>query len=315
MAWDGVFWVKLRRQLTDEEKSRQLKVDVPVSNKMKTDYSVFGMNDTWLDTINAAYVQRGILTYGCIFVLAIGAIIIGTAIWAISNPPPNTYGAELVLAMAFMVCYLLFGVGVVFVSFWGLHQENFNWTRIPIGFSRQTRMVHAFRGAGSKGVISVPWDKAFFFIEQRPMDPISRAIPYGLRCHVLDGKGCVTQSFSVGRRVFTLDDETTENGRSIVHELNDQFEFIRRYMEDGPCAVPAPDLVTTEVSLSNSWKLVFRDDKALLAEGNVLVSSLVRVLRPFKILIALLHYIGMRTSREPVWPAGIDANPVSLARA
>ena len=315
MAWDGVFWVKLRQQLTDEEKKRQLKADAPASSKPKTDYSVFGMSDACLETTNVAYVQRGILTYGCIFILAMGVLFVGTAIWAISNPPPNTHGAELALAMAFMVCYMLFGCGVVLVSLWGFHQENFTWTRIPICFNRKTRMVYAFRGAGSKGVISVPWDKAFFFIEKRAKDPISRGTPYGLRCHVLDDQGCVKRSFSFGRRVYTVDDETTENGRSIVHELNDQFEFIRRYMEGGPSAVPAPDLVPTAVSLSNSWKLVFRDDRALLAEGNIVASSLVWLLKPFLMLMVILHYIGMRTSREPVWPADINAGPASLVRA
>ncbi|WP_233832520.1 DUF6708 domain-containing protein [Paraburkholderia sp. ZP32-5] len=316
MAWDGTFWVKLRRQLTDEETTRQLRVDRSASsNVTQDDYLVFAMNDTWLEMTNAAYVQRGMLTYGCLFLLVGGVVAAYVAIWCLLNPPPNTFGTELMLADAFMACGMLFGFFIVLASLWGLHQENFTWTRVPIRFNRQTRMVHAFRGAGSNGVISVPWDKAFFFIEKRPKDPISRGTPYGLRCHVLDDQGRVMQSFSVGRRVFTIDDETTENGRSIVHTLNDQFELIRRYMEGGPSAVAAPPLVPLEVSLSNSLKLLARDDKALLAEGNVVATSVVWLLKPFEILTAVLHYIGMRTSREPVWPVDIDASPVSMARA
>ncbi|HKU01001.1 MAG TPA: DUF6708 domain-containing protein [Paraburkholderia sp.] len=315
MAWDGTFWVKLHRQLTDEEKTRQLRVDQPASSQAQTDRSVFAMNDAWLEMTNNAYLQRGMLTYGCLMLLPLGLLFVGGMIWAMLNPPPNTHGAELALAMAFVVCFMLFGCFVVFASLWGLHQENFTWTRIPIRFNRQTRMVHAFRGAGSRSVISVPWDKAFFFIEKRAKDPISRGTPYGLRCHVLDDQGRVMQSFSFGRRVYSIDDETTENGRSIVNELNEQFEFIRLYMDGGPSAVPAPVLVPPGVSLSNSWKLVFRDDKALLAEGNVVSTSLVWVLKPFLILMVLLHYIGMRTSREPVWPGDLDANLTSFAKA
>jgi hypothetical protein len=314
MAWEGTYWVKLRRQLTDEEKTRQLRVDRSASTQVKTDYSAFAMNDAWLELTNNAYVQRGILTYGCLMLLPLGIMFVTGMIGAMRNPPPNTHGAELAFAMAFVFSFMLFGCGIVLVSLWGLHQENFTWTRIPIRFNRHTRMVHAFRGAGSKGVISVAWDKAFFFIEKRPKDPISRGTPYGLRCHVLNDQGRVSQSFTFGRRVYTIDDETTENGRSIVHELNDQFEFIRRYMEGGPSAVPAPDLVPTKVSLSNSCKLAFRNDKALLAEGNVVATAVVWLLKPFEILTALLHYVGMRTSREPVWPEGIDANPVSLEK-
>ena len=313
MAWDGIVWVKLRRQLNDEEKARQLRVGAAASTKAQDDFSVFEMNDVYLETTNAAYAQRGALTYGCIFIFAIGVLFVSGMIWAMLNPPPNISGPELVLAMAFVVCFMLFGLGIIFVSLWGFHQENFTWTRIPVRFNRKTRMVHAFRGAGSKGVISVPWDKAFFFIERRQKDPISRGTPYGLRCHVLDDEGCVVQSFSVGRRVYTIDDETTENGRTIVHGLNDQFEFIRRYMEGGPSAVPAPELVPTAISLRNSGDLYFRSDRKLLAEGNAVATLLVWLLKPFIALTVVLHYIGMRTSREPVWPVDVDASPMSLA--
>jgi hypothetical protein len=313
MAWEGRLWVKLRRQLTDEEKSRQLKVDSQASGKPHDDDSIFGMNDTWLETMNAAYQERGMLTYGCIFIFAMGVMFVWGTVWALSNPPPNTSGAELIAAMAFVVAFMLFGFGVILVSLWGFRQEMFTWTRIPIRFNRHTRMVHAYRGAGAKGVISVPWDKAFFFIEQRPKDPISRSTRYGLRCHVLDDQRRVSQSFSFGRTVYTIDDETTENGHQIVHDLNDQFEYIRRYMDGGLSSVPAPELVPTEVSFRNSYELWLRPNRKLLAEGNVVATVLARGLSPFAALTAVLHYIGMRTSREPVWPADLDTGRASLA--
>lgn len=150
MAWEGRLWVKLRRPLTDEEKSRQLKVDIPASEKAQDDYSIFEMNDTWLETTNAAYQQRGMLTYGCIFILAMGMIIVGVAVWALTNPPPNTSGTELMVAMAFVVVFMLLGFGIILVSLWGFLQELFTWTRIPIRFNRQTRMVHAYRGGGRR---------------------------------------------------------------------------------------------------------------------------------------------------------------------
>jgi hypothetical protein len=126
------------------------------------------------------------LTYGCIFIFAMGMMFVWGTAWALTNPPPNTNGAELVAAMAFVVLVMFFGFRIILVSLWGFRQEMFTWTRIPIQFNRQTRTVHAYRGVGAKGVISVSWDKAFFFIEQRPQDPISKSTAYGLRCHVLD---------------------------------------------------------------------------------------------------------------------------------
>ena len=92
-----------------------------------------------------------------------------------------------------------------------------------------------------------------------------------------------------------------------------QFEYVRRYMDGGPSAVPAPELVPTEVSFRNSYRLWQRTNRKLLAEGNVAATALARGLSPFATLTAILHYIGMRTSREPTWPADLDTGRASLA--
>jgi hypothetical protein len=41
---------------------------------------------------------------------------------------------------------------------------------------------------------------------------------------------------------------------------------------------------------------------------------LARTLSPFATLTGILHYVGMRTNREPAWPADISGR-VSVARA
>lgn len=308
MAWDGTVWVKLKRPLTEEEKARQLKVEVAASETPNDDFTVFSMNDVFLESTNVAFMQRGLLTYGCLAIIAGGGFFAWVMLWCLNNPPGNgsVQGVTLAIAYGFATLFLVFALAVVFIGLWGLRQENFTWTRFPIRFNRQTRTVYAFRGAGSKGVITVPWDKAFFFVEPRPRDPISRAYVFGIRCHVLDERGIVTQSFSVGHRVVTISDETTENGRSIVDGLKRQFEYIRRYMEQGPGVLSYPELVPTQVSLANSMRIWRRADRAILAERNLFTTLLVVVLSPFIYLTALLHYIGQRTSRQPVWPAGVE---------
>ncbi|MFM0078754.1 hypothetical protein P0D72_07670 [Paraburkholderia sediminicola] len=308
MAWDGTAWVKLKRPLTEEENARQLKVDVAASEQPKDDFSVFSMNEVFLESTNSAFQQRGLLTYGCLGIVVVAAFFAWTMLWCLNNPPGNgsIHGATLAIMYGGAVFFLLFALAVLFVGFWGLSQENFTWTRVPVRFNRQTRMVYAFRGAGSRGVISVPWEKAFFFIERRPRDPISRAYVFNIRCHVLNDTGLVIQSFSVGSRVATIDDEKTENGRSIVNGLNCQFEYLRQYMEQGPRALTYPDLVPTKVSLANSLRIWRHDDHAILAERNLFTTLLVVVLSPFIYFTAVLHYIGQRTSRQPAWPPEVE---------
>jgi hypothetical protein len=308
MAWDGAVWVKLKRPLTDEEKARQLKVSVKASDTPKDEFSVFSMNEVFLESTNAAFRQRGLLTYGSLGIVALAAFFVWTMAWCLENPPGggSVHGPTLALMYGAAAFFLVFGLVVLAIGVWGLRQENFTWTRLPIRFNRQTQMVYAFRGAGAKGVIAVPWDKAFFFVEPRPRDPISRAYVFNLRCHVLDEKGRVAASFSVGSRVTTLSDETTENGRSIVAGLNQQFEYIRRFMEQGPASLTYPDLVPTEVSLANSVRIWRRDDRDILAERNLFTTLLVVLTGPLVLVTAFLHYIGQRTSRQPEWPADVE---------
>lgn len=97
---------------------------------------------------------------------------------------------------------------------------------------------------------------------------------FNIRCRVLDDIGFVTQSFSVGSRVAAIDDETTENGLSIVNGLNRQFEYLRQYMEQGPSALSYPDLVSTKVSFANPLRIWRHDDRAILAERNLFTTLL-----------------------------------------
>jgi len=303
MAWDGIIWVKLNRPLTEEEKARQLKVDVAASDNAKDDFSVFSMNDVFLESSNVEFRQRGMLTYGCLFIVAMAVMMAWAALYALTHIPDNVASrGELTFGLIFMGGFFVFALFIGFIALWGLHQENFTWTRRPVRFNRRARMVYAFRGAGAKGVIAVPWDMAFFFVEPRKKDPISQTSSFNIRCHVLDDNRNVVQSFSVGSRVTTLSAESTEHGGKIVSGLSDQFEYIRRYMDRGPKALSYPELVPTEVSLANSMKIWARSGKRMLAERNAFVSLLVLLFSPFAFVTALLHYIGQRTSRQPVWP-------------
>src|SRR5689334_18463970 len=89
MDWDGTVWVKLKRPLTDEEKARQLKVNVAASDTPKDDFNVFFMNDVFLESTNAAFRQRGLLTYGCLGIVVVATFFARTMVWCLNNPPGN----------------------------------------------------------------------------------------------------------------------------------------------------------------------------------------------------------------------------------
>jgi hypothetical protein len=306
MAWDGIIRIKLSRPLTDDEKSRQLKVDIAAAVTPNDNFSVFEKNEVFLEASNAQYHERGMLTYGGIFAVPLCLFGIATITHMMLNVPDairknGEMAAGLIGLGVIGLCVVLL-LGAVL---WGLHTEWFTWTRLPVRFNRRTRMVHAFRGAGAKGVISVPWDKAFFFVEPRGKEVVSRTNSYNIRCHVLDERQYVVQSFSVGKSVASFRDDSTTQGAEIADILSAEFEYIRRYMENGPYDVPSPEYIPTEVSLSNSMKIWMRSDKRLLRSGNPL-AMLVLAFSPFAALTGLLHYIGQLSCREPVWPEDIE---------
>ncbi|MFM0069578.1 hypothetical protein PQQ86_00200 [Paraburkholderia sediminicola] len=306
MAWEGNLWVKLNRPLTDEERQRRLRVDVPASETPRDNFSVFSMNDVFLESTNALFEQRGMLTYGCVFLIPLFIYMLFGQVYDMTHIPDTVArDATLNAVMVGMALILVAIVVLLFATFWGLLQENFTWTRTPIRFNRQNRMVYAYRGAGARGVIAVPWDKAFFFVEKRRKDTLSRVTPYLIRCHVLDSNSNVARSFSVGRGVSSFLDESTPTGRDIVQGLSDQFEYIRQYMEKGPTALPGPELVPTHVSLANSFNIWTRVDRELLREGSPQAHRLVRMLSGFVFITAILHYIGQLTSRQPAWPSDV----------
>lgn len=306
MAWEGNLWVKLNRPLTDEEKRRQLRQDVSASETARDNFSVFSMNSVFLESTNALFRMRGILTYGCLFLFPLTIYMFYGQVHDMTHVPESVpRDATLTAVMVGMGVILIGIVGLFLATLWGFLQENFTWTRTPIRFNRETRMIYAYRGAGAKGVIIVPWDKAFFFVEKRRKEVISRVTPYLIRCHVLDANNNVVQSFSVGSTVSTLLDETTPTGRDIVKGVSDQFEYIRQYMERGPSVLPVPDLVPTKVSLANSFKVWTRTSDNMRREDNPLSRRLIRALTGFVFITALLHYVGQLTSRQPVWPRDV----------
>jgi hypothetical protein len=87
MAWDGAVWVRLKRPLTEEEKARQLKVEVAASETPNDDFTVSSMNDVFLESTNVAFMRRGLLAYGCLAIIAGGGFLAWVMLRCLNNPP------------------------------------------------------------------------------------------------------------------------------------------------------------------------------------------------------------------------------------
>jgi hypothetical protein len=185
--------------------------------------------------------------------------------------------------------------------------DCFNYTRKPIRFNRADRMIYAFRHNGPGGVLSIPWDSAFLYVERRPKAGLGGTAPRVVRCLVLNDKGLVVDTFSIGKYVDLAFDENSPAGKQVMGELYQDFEYYRRFMEEGPSSVPpVAEFLTTEVSFRNALKLQFDGASDLMNSGNP-VMWLVMVVATIPTFIqAVVYYISQLTCREPVWPEAVE---------
>ncbi|QBR00081.1 hypothetical protein [Paraburkholderia pallida] len=87
MAFDGNIWVKLRRPLSDWEKTQHLKVGAPVSASARPGHSVFDINDIFLEMSDVMFLERGVITWGGPWLLAGAFMLLDFCYFAFTTPP------------------------------------------------------------------------------------------------------------------------------------------------------------------------------------------------------------------------------------
>lgn len=276
------------RPLTENERRLQLKQKERIETEPLYQLSVIRMNSTFLEMTDKFYSWKGLLT-----TFFLPAVIALTAFYTFilfklylgdwsrqETPTPWWMGAILIVTL----------VPFDFFFIWAFLKESFAFTHYPIRMNRKTRMVHVFRLTGT--VLSVPWDEVFFTIGK-----CASPRQWDVRGHVLDKDGVTV------RESFSLSD-WDYGGAAAQDVVRGYWEFVRRYMEDGPGAVNdrvhfCMPIAAKRESLKIGFERMFA-----VATGQPLPVLL------FVALIAALltpgRWFAMRTSKIPVWPQAIE---------
>ncbi|MFM0168826.1 hypothetical protein PQR33_05685 [Paraburkholderia sediminicola] len=321
MAYDYMTRVALNRPITEKEALRRVDVHKPVVDEAADAYTVFGMNDTYLEICDGSFFQLG----WCLLAFLVGFPVL--LFLAISNAMDSIEVPAAIVRNGDAAWFSASGWALCAVALAGcvftivlLLKDCFNYRHKSVRFNRRTRMVYAFRHNGPGGVVQVPWDKAFFYVHRQASNSMMGGAPTLMRCLVLDHTSKVVNTFSFGLRTVNGASESSEYGRQVLYQVQANFEFIRRYMEEGPTAVPpVKKYLPREPSLRNSMRVWFyglgdigRASSALRAFSFVMSGPV--------FVLAVLHYIAQLTSREPIWPAEVevacrDTSAAPLARA
>jgi len=275
------------RPLGDFDRQHRLAQKVRLDVPLLAQHCVVTMNANSLVSVDRWYGWRG-------FVALLGAIGVGFGLGGIlmlawilvvdDLPNENGLWEAVFISMAMLAALAAAGA-------WLAGKEMFRWTHYPIMLDRKHRQVHVFRLDGT--VLSAPWDKIYFTLG-KGKGPFG-AFNWDIRGLVLDDDGqTVRETF-----VFAIATSRQENAYS-------HWEFLRRYMEEGPQAVIQEVTFCMPVdgrreSFAFSKERVFAND----AQSPALMYV---TMIPFNYLHTLMRWAVMRTSRIPAFPADIAAS-------
>lgn len=293
-GWAKPFIVNREIDLTER------RCALPPSNKSNIKpfaYSaLISFNSTYADFIDRRFRLRGMFGTLLASLVALGATACG--IHFFTSMLPEAYasgrvGLLFVVVAAVMVGLFTFGMAFMFWRIF-LRQEFFAYTHYPIRFNRKTRKVHVFRHNSPGGVLTVPFDEVFWHVGRGLRDKYLCDV----RGHVLDGER-VKETFAVGHY---FDDSRMDR----IYSL---WEFIRRYMQEGPEAVAEHPLDRTiDLSMRPTWTNCYTWVAASMGSTMQSLRFLLFFLYyPLVGLLTLTRWLVLKSCKTPQWPAEIEA--------
>ncbi|QKJ53975.1 hypothetical protein G9397_10455 [Klebsiella michiganensis] len=213
-------------ELTDDEINNQLhqneKIDLG-DKKVMDDAAVIHLSSGYMEVVDKWYAIKGFLTVPSLALLVLfasGVIYIPCNMFVHFFLQQDYDGwfyaigfiALFVSILASLFCYLM------------LRVECFRWTHYPVRFDRKNRLVHVFSVDGE--VYSAPWDDIFFTTGDCVTHKLTKRKNYDIRGHVL------AEDRKTVLKTFTLSVSAPRR-----EDLYRNWEFVRRYMEEGPEAV------------------------------------------------------------------------------
>ncbi len=269
------------RTLTEDERKlrlgRSTRRDLPPVYQL----SVIRLNSTYMELVDKFFPLKGLISTVAIVSLFISLYGLLGLVFDFMDYPTVEAGDWL----------LLFGVALVFspvlwTSAFFLRKDCCTYTHYPIRLNRKTRMVHVFRLNGT--VLTVPWDEVFFCIAALPQGD------WEIQGHVLDADGVTV------KETFPLSYYTPTSGLPVLERY---WEFVRRYMEEGP--EDAAHRVEFFMPVADRRESIANGFHRMHAElgGNFIMTVIGAALA---LMLVPGRWIAMQTSKVPKWPQEIE---------
>lgn len=291
-----------KRLLIDEERSRQLDQKRRLNVEPHYQLSVIKMNSCYLESVDKWYAWKGLLT-------AVGSIVASIFLYGIfsvgfgsGDPVWNEINKdEQIEEICFILAICVLSFPLIWLGIWLICKESFAYTHYPIRFNRETKMVYVFRANGS--ILSVPWDQIFFCLGN-----LKKWDEWEIRGHVLDSDRITVIETFVLSYVGSL--SAADAAPEAAHYSSKDFvrahwEFVRRFMEEGPQTVSNQVQYCMPVDgRRESVKVSFERILANFANAPLVIYCL---MFPFCLVVGIFRVMAMRTSRVPQWPHDVES--------
>ncbi|AZD84268.1 hypothetical protein C4K14_1427 [Pseudomonas chlororaphis subsp. aureofaciens] len=294
----------------------QAKLDAPegvgesVSEDVYDNDSLYAYTDTFIDLRTPNDEKRGVITIfvGWIcwifFYTAIrtGHVSVGKILTGHGNSGNPLTASDYFFLIVLPLFCLLVVILCLKYTFQYLRLESFTARRIIVRFNRITRKVYLLRPKHLGGLRIMDWDKTEVLIDKNMSELEGTG---GFVVLVWDkGDGMDLQGMPTDNLEVTFVGKPTHN----ASELLAFWEYIRRYMEHGPAAAPAPKKLISKfpwpwLSLKAAWGL----DTRFLRHRVLWVFVLANLLMLPAILIhATGHWLSLLLCYEPRFPRVIE---------
>ncbi|MBV4526691.1 hypothetical protein HU764_011320 [Pseudomonas sp. SWRI100] len=279
-----------------------------VSEKPHTRGPVFAFNDVFMEMrCGGSEEKRGLLTLamlvGVMPVIAVTTITALNFLWVDITVPASRSFITLALTLIMM---LVAGTALYLYSKYGLkitRLEMLTSRHLLIRFNRRTQQVHLHRPSYCGGIVTFPWRTTGSTGLYPEDDSLSVGVRLGLIWHPSHtGLPHMEMAF-VGKQ---------GQGGS---ELRDEWEFIRRYMEEGPHAVPRPRLSTQLPSPIQAFSAQFEGLGRFFRKSSWLFKLALLMVWPAFVIVGTAHWFSLLLCWRPRWPkvireAGLPGKPV-----
>ncbi|MFZ6747647.1 DUF6708 domain-containing protein [Undibacterium sp. Ren11W] len=293
MEYSGLlFKYPVNRPVSDEEKGYQLNKKKRLALAPVSQMTTIRMNSTFMEVVDKFYAYKGFMLM-IVLPVFIGFLFFDFLMTYefVAHDLATISGQKEVEGIS---AFIFMNILLLSICAWlgyMIKKEMFTYTHWPVRLNRKNRMVYVFRHNGPGGVLAVKWDDVFCCFAPGKAKYAGN-YNWDIRCHVLDAKGLIKDTFTIGKFDTGLTDT-----------LRAHWEFFRRYMEEGTQHLPAiEEYLPIATHREGFWFGLRRATANTYGNFFIWVITL-----PLTIPNGLARYLCMISSRIPRWPAEVEA--------